>query len=190
LAAGKYEHYRLTLSANSLKVFLEHGQSGSVNGSNSFLDTITIANAADLNGTNFACSISNVGLQTFQSLNATYNSVNQTLSLTNSTAGGLLDISEIRQIYYGNNATDLNLCSPDSYTYVIGANQTILLNGTAASFTLTHKTARLPDLMVNLQLIGEQIVNFNITLANKNSSSRSHTAVDIGAVPLDLSMNN
>lgn len=118
-----------------------------------------------------------------------YNSVNQTLSLTNSTTGGLLDISEIRQIYYGNSATDLNLCSSDSYTYVIAANQTILLNSTAASFMLTHKTNRLPDLMVNLQLIGEQIVNFNIALANKSSSSRNHTAVDIGAVALNQSVN-
>lgn len=74
-----------------------------------------------------------------------------TLSITSATPGGLLDISEIRQIFYGNDAVDLNLCNPDTYTYAVYTDdkQTpINLTSNNVTFSLIHKSKSVPALKV------------------------------------------
>jgi hypothetical protein len=190
LTNNRFEYYRLMLSDNSLKVFLEGGTIGSVQGSNNTLiDTITIANAANLANASFACSISEQW-DIVQLAAPAYNATTQTLNIKSS-SGAPLNISEVRQIFYGG-AGDLNLCDSTSYTYIIKTdvnNTAVNLTTNHATFTLEHKAKTLPNLTLSLQLVGASIVNYNISYENTTLNTLRHRKVDIGSDLLSLTAN-
>ena len=137
----QYEYYQFILSANSIKKI----NLNSINDGSKGLqvENLIVANAPDLNETDFACWTSELD-NTATALSAKYDSTLQNLMIANYD-GSPIVFYGVKNIYYGNSKKDLNLC---------GA---MVSNGTHVP-PQYYKVANVPDLT-------KASIEFNITAA-------------------------
>jgi hypothetical protein len=126
LTSMTYEYYQFQLSANSIKKWVLNEKNTGPVGTG--IDSFVIANAKSLLSTDFACLTSEVDGSTLP-MNISVSARTNTLTL--SLSGGRIQPYLLKNIFFGNSQTDLNLC---------GNNGTV--NGTAQHYTI----AEIPDL--------------------------------------------
>ena len=78
------------------------------------LESVMIVNGADLTDADFACYM-DINFQP-TSMTLDYDDVTSVLTLTPAAA---VTFNEIRAIYYGIAATDINLCDTNTYQYAL-----------------------------------------------------------------------
>jgi hypothetical protein len=100
------EFYEFLLSANSFKKWIIDASSESKRG---HLDKLVITNAEDLNNTNFACMTTYADLS-HTSVKYAYDSDKKTLTIS-SESGEPIMLDEMKDIYFGDNRTDINMCN-------------------------------------------------------------------------------
>jgi hypothetical protein len=134
LSTQTYEYYQFQLSANSIKKWVKNDKNSGPVGKG--IDSFVVANAKQLLSTNFACWTSEAdGSATPLTIG-----VNATLNtLTLSSPAGAIQPFYVKDIFFGNSNTDLNLC---------GANGTVA-DQTAGANTQFYKMAAEPDLSSN-----------------------------------------
>jgi hypothetical protein len=127
LSTMTYEYYQFQLSANSIKKWVKNEKNTGPVGKG--VDSFVIANAKSLLSTDFACWTSEVdGSATPMKIEKSARTNTVTLS---SAQGVAIQPYFIRNIFFGNSMTDLNLCSN---------------NGTANGTAQFYKMAAVPDL--------------------------------------------
>jgi hypothetical protein len=110
---------------------------------------VIITNAEQYSDTNFACLIDNE-FKVYP-LTATYQGDKKTVTITQVKDQDPILIDSFRQIMYGNDQKDVNLCMPTAYEYVIdGAVPDLTKN--SGSVHLKH--AILPGVTVTMNIHG------------------------------------
>lgn len=127
LSTMTYEYYQFQLSANSIKKWVKNEKNTGPVGKG--IDSFVIANAKSLLSVDFACWTSEVD-GSAAPLKIDVNARTNTVTLS-STGGEAMQPYFIRNIFFGNSMTDLNLCSN---------------NGTANGVAQYYKMAAVPDL--------------------------------------------
>ena len=102
------EWYEFILSGNSLKKW---DVQSSPNSQRGHLDKLVITNAGDLNETNFACMTA-FSDWTHSDLKYEYDNVTMTLSISLD-SGEPIELNELRDIHFGNDKKDINMCKLD-----------------------------------------------------------------------------
>jgi hypothetical protein len=114
-----YEYYSIVhTSKKAMQFKLTKGKRGAQSARHS-LDKIVIGDAEDLANTDFACAHSLYGA--IVNFKPSYNATTKSLTIFRDANldGERQKFSEISNIFYGNKATDLNLCVETSYEYML-----------------------------------------------------------------------
>jgi len=112
LENGEYEYYNFLISANSIKKQVLNERAEKAVGPK--ITEIVLTNAEDLATVNFACMAA-MDSYTLTTLKPTYNKDKKTLTFT--LDGGEIDPFAMRDIYYGDDSKDLNMCQADGAFY-------------------------------------------------------------------------
>jgi hypothetical protein len=104
---NSYEYYSFQLSAGSIKKWILNEDSRA-QPSGIKIDKFVIADAPDLNETDFACLLKD-SIYSMQPLKADFDSSSQTLTFSQ-TDGSPIDPFTMKDIFYGNSKKDVNLC--------------------------------------------------------------------------------
>lgn len=115
ISTQTYEYYQFQLSAGSIKKWVLNDKNTGPVGNG--IDSFVIANAKELLSIDFACWTSDVD-NSASYLKIGRNATMNTVTLSNSDETKPLQPFYVKNIFFGNSMTDLNLCGP---------------NGTAAS---------------------------------------------------------
>lgn len=171
-----YDYMEFQFSATSLKRWVK-GESSNVKN----MDSLIIANAADLKDVDFLCARATDGYALTPELAATYNDTAGAETLTiKSKDGSPIDLGAIKDIHWGVSATDLNLCDIASQYYKVSGDA-LDLTGPTATTTLTSQTTKdvLPDLTLTLTLLKTGVVNVHWTFADTSAGAPFEVPTDI-----------
>lgn len=142
------------------------------------MDKLQIVNAADILDTNFACAWDSNLVSTPLKIN-----VVAARSLVEIYPASPVQFSSIKTIYFGNNATDLNLCDPNSFNYNLKLGEELNLNTNQTSFIIQSKSATLPQLRVNLTMTSDSIVHIKWSYENKPQIYKTPFEVPQNIIP-------
>lgn len=164
------EFYEFLLSANSLKKWIVDASSESKRG---HLEKLVITNAEDLNNTNFACMTTEADWS-HSALKLAYDSDKKTLTIS-SESGEPIMLDEMKDIYFGDNRTDIDMCNLEQQYHTINGAD-IDLSGPNASFIMVSEQLGLPDLRVNMTLFkanatSDPIINVQWSYAETNETN-------------------
>jgi len=172
-----YEHYEFQLSANSIKKWIQNENSNSVD-QGIKIDKFVIADASDLKETDFAC-LNNGDMYNLVTLPFAYDDDTMTLSIDMSAQTPF----NMRDIYFGNSKTDLNLCEPYSTTnyYHTKDNAAIDLTKSQVEVELVSTNPVLKNLALKMAVLENGSVNIELNYADEKDASRKFFTV-----PTDL----
>ena len=181
-----YEYYKFHLSSGSLKKWVLNDQNQYAAGRG--LDSLTIVNAETHKNTDFACWVSND--ETVSNVNITYDATNKSLKLWDIT--GPIDMTKLRDLYYGNSEIDQNLCvgilGHEKQFYKLKAGQEVDLTGNAPiSFLLENNvpTAH-PDLNMTVTVTEANMVNINWRYAQQPGTVKVPYQIPSSIIDIDL----
>lgn len=184
---GDYEYYQFHVSAGSLKKWVLNDKAHNQQKGRG-LDSLTIVNAAAHAKTNFACWISNDDVVSA----VNYKYVNATQSLTLEDPNGPIDLWKLRNIYYGNNETDQNLCygikgHEQQYYKVKGdTSQPDLEVPGQIVIPLENNSPAHPDLNLTITVTTASMVNIAWNYADKPETVKTPYEIPSKIVDIDL----
>ena len=161
---GNYQYYKMTFHDRQMRFVLMDGQdSGGQLDMNQILNNVTIVDAQQYNDTNFACMFS--GNMEPSKLNFTYDSATKRLHIFATDDTQVIDLRSLRNIQFGNNATDQNFCDVQYQVSKIEtvqtgelANKQVIVSVEATGFKMIGFNAiftLLKDNLVNVDLVPE-----------------------------------
>lgn len=185
LEEKEYEYYRFHVSAGSLKKWTLNDQNLYPAGRG--LDSLTIVNAETHANTDFACWVSND--EVISVVTPTYDATTKTLVLKDPT--GPIDLTKLRDLYYGNDTLDQNLCvgfeGHDNQFYKVKGDVPDLATTAPVTFTVTNnKPLANPDLNITITLTEASIVNIRWNYAHKPEPVKSPYEIPSNIIDIDL----